>query len=136
MKIKTITDEVWNKLCLKPFIVIGFHTYQAKIIAIATDNEGIYALKIIADGHDARQGFFSEISMRYKGSPIAVFSGKTERFLENLLAEKSGKRTTLQIVLKGPEEKLKNWESEIKKVLSNQEAIAFSADNPIQYLGL
>jgi hypothetical protein len=65
-----------------------------------------------------------------------VFPGKTGRFLENLLAEKRGKQTTLQIVLKGPENKLKSWEFEIKNVLSNRETMAFSADNPIQCLNL
>ncbi|MDR0740669.1 MAG: hypothetical protein LBF34_03095 [Puniceicoccales bacterium] len=136
MQIKTITDKVWSELCLKPFIAIGFHAYQSKIIAIAVDNDGIYALKIIADDHDARQNFFSEISTRCKGSPIAIFPGKTGRFLENLSAEKNGKQTTLQIVLKGPEDRLGNWESEIKNVLSNREIMAFSDDNPIQCLNL
>jgi hypothetical protein len=136
MKIKTITDEAWNGLCLKPFIAIDFHAYQSKIVAVATDNDGIYALRIIVDGHDARQSFFSEISARYKGSPIAIFPGKTKRLLDNLLAEKSGKHTTLQIILKGPENKLRNWESEIENAFSNQEIMAFSADNPIQCLDL
>jgi hypothetical protein len=134
MKIKTITDQVWNELFMKPFISIGFHAHQAKIIAMAIDSEGICALKVIEDDHGARQSFFYEISTRYKGSPIAVSHRKTERFLENLWEEKSGKRTALNIVLKGPEERLKNWQSEVECALLRRKTVTFSDDNPIQCL--
>ncbi|MDR2812885.1 MAG: hypothetical protein LBB05_03825 [Puniceicoccales bacterium] len=132
MKIKTITDEVWNELHIKPFIAIGFHEYQSKIIAIAIDNEGICALKMIDDNHSARQKFFYEINMRYKGSPIVISNRKTEQFLENFLEEKNGKCTALKIVLKGPEKKMKSWESEIECAILKQKVVEFSIDNPIQ----
>ncbi|MDR1591205.1 MAG: hypothetical protein LBR92_04415 [Puniceicoccales bacterium] len=132
MKIKTITDQVWNELFVKPFISIGFHPYQSKIMAVAIDNEGICALKVIEDDHDARQKFFSEISARYKGSPIAVFPGKTERFFGDFLRERSGKCTALKFILKGPEEKLKHWESELECAFFKQKAVTLSIDNPIQ----
>ncbi|MDR1907211.1 MAG: hypothetical protein LBQ03_03295 [Puniceicoccales bacterium] len=136
MKIKTITDEMWDELGVKPFIFIGFHAYQSKIIAVAIDDEGICAFKVIDDSHSTRQNFFSEIRTRYKDSPIAISNRKTERYWENLLEEKNGKCTPLKIVLKGPEEKLKSWESEVKSALLKRETVEFSVDNPIQCLNL
>jgi hypothetical protein len=127
---------MWNELFVKPFISIGFHPYQSKVVAVAIDDEGICALRIIDDDHDARQKFFSEINARYEGSPIAVSPVKTGRFWGSFLAEKSGKSTTLKFILKGPEEKLKYWESELECVLSRREAMALSVDNPIQCLNL
>lgn len=136
MKIKTISDEAWSGLCVKPFIAIGFHAHQSKVIAVAADNDGICALRIIADDRAARRNFFSEVNTRHKGSPIAISSGKTGRFLENFLAEKKGERTTLQIVLKGPENKLSDWESEVESAIRNRKTVTFSPDNPIQCLDL
>ncbi|MDR3317544.1 MAG: hypothetical protein LBS71_01920 [Puniceicoccales bacterium] len=136
MKIKTITDDVWNELYVKPFISIGFHEYQSKIIAMAIDDEGICALKVIDDNHHARQKFFTEICSRYEGSPIAVACTRTKIFLRNLFSEQSGKCTTLKIVLKGSEQKIKTWESEVKKMLLHKEKLKISKDNPIQCLDL
>ncbi|MDR1367061.1 MAG: hypothetical protein LBJ13_04140 [Puniceicoccales bacterium] len=136
MKIKAISDKVWNELRMKPFIVIGFHAHRSKVIAMAVNDEGIYALKIIDDSHNARQDFFSEISVGYKGSPIAASNRRTERFLDDFFEERTGKNTALKIILKGPEEKLKNWKSELENAFLRQKRVIFSADNPVQHLDL
>jgi hypothetical protein len=134
MKIKTITDKMWNELNIKPFISIGFHAHKSKLIAMAINDEEIYASQIIDDDHGARQSFLSKIRTRYAGSPIALSDRETGRFLGNLSEKKNEKCTMLKIVLKGSEEKLKNWESEIQNALCDQKTASFSVDNLIQCL--
>jgi hypothetical protein len=136
MKIKTITDAAWNELPVKPFIFIGFYEYQSQVVAMAISDEDIYEFRIIDGEHDARQNFFSEVCRRYKGAPIALFDRKAGNFFENFLKEKSEKNTMLKIILKGPEEKLKNWQSEIENSLLKKEQTPISADNPIQCVDL
>ncbi|MDR1435322.1 MAG: hypothetical protein LBI77_02865 [Puniceicoccales bacterium] len=136
MKIKTISDEEWNGFCVKPFIFVGFNKYKTGLVAIAISDESLCECRPIKNSHSARQEAFAHIHSRYSDSPIAILDQKTERFLANILNEKSGQNTSLKLILKGPPQRLRAWETELWDALKIGCNTKLSEDNPIQWTAL
>ncbi|MDR2200567.1 MAG: hypothetical protein LBN94_00415 [Puniceicoccales bacterium] len=134
MEIRTISDSVWNTLCIKPFIFVGFHEYKTKVAAIAVSDEDLCHCRLIENSHSARQKIFASIHENYPGAPIAVFNGKTKNCWANILAEKAGEKTELKIVLKGSPTQLEKWQNELLRAMKNEKNLKFSPENPVQFV--
>lgn len=131
MKIKTISDETWNEFYRKPFVFLGFHEREGRVLAVATFNDGLCEYREIADNHEARQKFFQEMREKYEGAPIAVLNQKTQRLVEELLPENINRQSLFRIYLKGPQTKLDQWEEELEQAMRLKKEVV-SLDNPIK----
>jgi hypothetical protein len=132
MKIKTISNEEWDARFIKPFIFIGFHEYKMGIVVVVVGDGSVCECRMIEDSHAARQEAFAAIHRRYHSAPLAIFNRKTESYLVDILARKSTAKTPLNLILKGPTLKIKQWQKELVSFLEKGGSAKISDDNPIQ----
>lgn len=134
MKIKKILDEQWDKLAVKPFIYVGFHPYQTKVIMLAIANDEILECRVIEDKHEAKQRSFFSLIKRYPGAAVAVSNKRTEFIFYSILSLFKKSQKPLIFLLKGSPKETVQWESELMKFIEggSDSVCKSGSGNPIE----
>ena len=134
MKIKTISDDLWNSWFCKPLIFIGFHPHikdSTTIVALAVFDNGVCECRSLEESHHEREQFFRYVVEKYRGSPVNIFNQKTKGIFDQLMARNFNQRGLMYFYLKGKEEDTQRWKKELDCAICSRNEMT-SPDNPIQ----
>ena len=140
MRIKTISDNLWDSWYCKPLIFIGFHPLKktmgesngATIAALAVFDNGICECRNLEDSHRERERFFRYVVEKYRGAPVNIFNQKTQIMFDRLVAGDFVRESLMHFYLKGSEKDTQRWKKELDCAInSTREEI--SSDNPIHF---
>ena len=140
MKIKTISDNLWDSWYCKPLIFIGFHPLKktaptgdsSAIAALAVFDNGICECRNLEDSHRERERFFRYVVEKYRGAPVNIFNQKTQIMFDRLIAGEFVRDGLTFFYLKGNEKDTQRWKKELDCAISSKNG-EISADNPIHF---